>query len=195
MPLNVQAIDLNLDLEAGKVEADGDLTVQVRAFKYDVGGTHGAYVGAVAQSVADDDESYVCLLESGNLEINITGWPGTAHIRLARVVTSGGQIIAIHDERPILTTGGGTGLPTKVGVVGAGSFSGAPLKASVTFGAPFATSNYAVTLDPVTSQASGRGYAPTPENKQTTGFDINLHSARVNDLVEVGWQAIENGET
>lgn len=80
----------------------------------------------------------------------------------------------------------------KSGVMPAASFVGNPRKATVSFVTPFPSSAYSVTFDCV---AATYRYAPIAEDKLATGFVLNLGSASVAGLVEVGWHAIQNGET
>ena len=79
----------------------------------------------------------------------------------------------------------------KSGVVIAGSFSGTPKKATVTFITAFPTTDYAVTFDVVSVNYR---YAPTAENKTASGFDLNLGSNMLSGLAEVGWLAVQVGE-
>lgn len=89
----------------GAVVADGDLTVQVNNFYYDLGGTHGKYAGSMGNAVADDSTNYVYLDSGASLVINATGYPPSGmHIRLARVVASGGFIVRVILERAFLTS-------------------------------------------------------------------------------------------
>lgn len=88
----------------GCVVADGDLTIQVNNFYYDLGGVHGKYIGSVGNAVTDDSTNYVYLDSGASLVINTTGYPASAiHIRLARVVASGGFITRVILERALLT--------------------------------------------------------------------------------------------
>lgn len=104
MPTNVVGeLDIATSFRDGLVEQDGDLTVLVNQFRYDLGGVKGVYVGAVGQVVANNTVNYVYLNSSAVLVINATGFPVSGdHIRLARVVTNSGFIISILDERAFL---------------------------------------------------------------------------------------------
>jgi hypothetical protein len=98
-------------IKPGHVTAHSDpLYINIEGFRYEMEGTRGSYAGAVAQSVTDEQTNYVYLNDSGVLVINTTGFPsvGPTHIRLARVVTSNGEIQAIYDERAVLF-GNGSG--------------------------------------------------------------------------------------
>lgn len=136
----------------GAVVADGDLTVQVNNFYYDLGGTKGKYLGSVGNSVANNNTNYVFLDGTGSLGINTSGYPLGIHIRLARVVASGGFIVRVILERAFLTaaTSGGSssvthivqtfnwtdviGGPVTMGIIPAGSVvSGVILSIGTTF--------------------------------------------------------------
>lgn len=80
------------------------LKVDITGFKYDIGGKRGAYDGAVAQTVADDDTSYLYLNSAGTLVNNITGFPTDSHIPLARVVAANGEVVAIYHETVLLAS-------------------------------------------------------------------------------------------
>jgi hypothetical protein len=81
------------------------LKIDVRGFLYDIGGLRGTYSGAVAQSVTDDDTSYVYLDNTAALQINTTGYPTSAtYIALARVVAANGEIAAIYNEKVLLAS-------------------------------------------------------------------------------------------
>ncbi len=96
-------------LRDGLTESDDDLTVKVSSFYYDMGGVKGKFTGALAQPVTDNTTNYVFLDDLAALQINTTGWPGTTHIRLSRVVTSGGIITRIILERALLGSASSTG--------------------------------------------------------------------------------------
>jgi len=85
------------------------------------------------------------------------------------------------------------GLPSKSGVLIPGNFSGNPKRATVTFSAPFGGTNYAVTL--TVEAINGKSFVATMETKTAAGFDVNLGVNNIANVVEVGWHAIENGET
>lgn len=82
-------------------------------------------------------------------------------------------------------------MATKAGIEPAANFAATPaiMKATVAFGTPFASTAYAITADAVTINAVV--YEVALESKTVSGFTINLGSAIKSDLVEVGWQAIE----
>lgn len=81
-----------------------------------------------------------------------------------------------------------TPLGLKAGQVLAGSFSGTPLKATVTFGAAFGSSAYAIVITGIDARLW------TYESKGTGGFVINAN-ADAALTGEVSWHAILTGET
>jgi hypothetical protein len=94
-----------LDTGLVTVTAGQSLKIDISGFLYDIGGLRGAYSGAVAQSVTDDDTSYVYLDKSAALIINTTGFPTDAtFIRLARVMAANGEIGAIYNEKVLLAS-------------------------------------------------------------------------------------------
>lgn len=82
----------------------------------------------------------------------------------------------------------GTGLKTKSGTVAAGSFSGSPKTATVTFGTAFASTAYSIQL----TGADNRNFSW--QTKATTGFTINANSATAL-TGNVDWIAIATGES
>jgi hypothetical protein len=112
MPVTVVGtVGMNAQLTAGLVEAVDDLQVDVKGFRYDMGGTVAHFEGAAYQTVTDDTTNYVYIDAGGLLVINTTGWPGAGlYIPLAKVVTASGIIQRIQDERILITVspeGGG----------------------------------------------------------------------------------------
>lgn len=176
----------------GAVTADGDLTFKVNAFYYDIGGSHGKYVGSCGNAATDNATTYVYLLPGGTLGTSTVSYPGTAHIRLARVVAQSGIIVRIILERAFFTSGGSAvSLNAKSGFAIPGAFSGNPKKANITFASAFPDTNYAVTLAPATD--GSRTFSPCVESKLATGFTIDLQANNLAGLVEVGWHAMPIG--
>jgi hypothetical protein len=92
-----------LDTGLVTVTAGQSLKIDISGFLYDIGGLRGAYSGAVAQSVTDDNTSYVYLDNTGTLQINTTGFPSNiSFIRLARVMCANGEVGAIYNEKVLL---------------------------------------------------------------------------------------------
>jgi hypothetical protein len=85
------------------------------------------------------------------------------------------------------------GLGTKSGKVLAGTFTGSPKKATVTFSAAFADANYSVSLTPETS--GNRTFSPSVESVVAGSFVIMLASGSIANLTAVHWTAIKHGET
>jgi len=90
-------------LEPGLVQSDDDLSIAILRFSYELDGVRSVYAGAINQAVTDDAWNYVFLDFDGSLNINTTGFPTTTHIRLARVRALDGGIVAIDDERVLLS--------------------------------------------------------------------------------------------
>jgi hypothetical protein len=88
--------------------------------------------------------------------------------------------------------GTGPGTLTKSGVVVPGSFSGNPKKATVTFATAFSSTAYSVVALALTDGT--KSFAIDVESKTTGGFQINLQSNNLANLIEVGWHAIPVGE-
>lgn len=91
-----------LQIADGNVAMDGDLSIAVQAFPYEIDGNRQMFAGAIGQSVTDDATNYVFIDNEGSLEIQTTGWATTTHIRLARVVAVDGLITQILNERVFL---------------------------------------------------------------------------------------------
>lgn len=91
-----------IQLADGRVKRDGDLSIAIDAFNYELNGTRQTYGGGVGQAVTDDDTSFVFLDVVGNLVVQTSGWSGATEIRLARVVAVGGLISQIVNERSVL---------------------------------------------------------------------------------------------
>jgi len=116
----------------GSVIADGDLSVVIRGFYYDMAGVNGYYPGASLLPITDAATNYVYLNSAGTLVINTTGWPLATHIRLARVFAQGGTIVRISLERAFFTAGSAGGA-TACGVI-QGFFTAASFPGPVTIG-------------------------------------------------------------
>jgi hypothetical protein len=106
----------------GYVSQAGDLSVTVAQFYYDLNGLKGHYLGASGQAVADNTVNYVYLDSGALLVINTTGYPVGLHLRLARVLTVGGFITQIFDERAFFSASiAPTAFPDDMLVFGASS--------------------------------------------------------------------------
>lgn len=104
----VQVIDeviMKAEIQDGKVSRNGDLSIDVRPFHFEIDGVLGSFQGASNQAVANNSVNYVFLDYDGSLNINTTGWPTNAHIRLARVQAANGLILQIINARVLLTAG------------------------------------------------------------------------------------------
>jgi len=86
-----------------------------------------------------------------------------------------------------------TVLKTKSGIVAAVTFVGNPLRATVTFTTPFADANYSISLIETTN--ANRNFNMKVDSAPTAaGFTISMGSENNNNLVDVRWIAIKNGE-
>lgn len=103
----------------------------------------------------------------------------------------------LKDDSPIawIQIGGGIGdsLTHKAGKTLAGSFSGSPKSATVTFTTPFSDTNFVAILTPVTT--GNKTYSPAVMDVTASGFKIMLGSGSINGLVHVGWVTVGVGES
>lgn len=110
MPVDVtgSAVNILVQLQDGKVSRSPgqSLKADVAGFRYDIGGVRGIYLGAVSQTVADDETNFVYLDSAGSLQIksDIDDFPTTTIIPLARVITANGEIIDIIPEHVLLAS-------------------------------------------------------------------------------------------
>jgi hypothetical protein len=95
----------NSVLKDGAIEMDGDLSIKINSFYYNINGTQGKYAGAIGLTVTDNTVNYVWLDGSANIQITTGSYPSvsTVSLRLGRVVASGGFITRIILERAFLT--------------------------------------------------------------------------------------------
>ena len=123
-------VQIEASISDGRVKATPgqSLKIDVEGFMYNIGGVRGTYSGAVAQSVTDDDTSYVYLDGDAALQINTTGYPTSGgFIALARVTASSGEVVNIVQEKVLLSSSSaviGTcniGLPIDGGIIGDGA--------------------------------------------------------------------------
>lgn len=76
------------------------LNVRVSAGKYQkADGTVGTYAGTSSQAMTTAATNYLYLTDVGTLTVNTTGYPTTAHVRLATVVAGATTITSITDDR------------------------------------------------------------------------------------------------
>jgi len=177
----------------GVVERNEDLSINVATFHFAIGSLYGKFIGALDEAVVDATTNFVFLDSVGALVINQTGYPIAAvHVRLARVVTAGGLICDIIDERPFLTAGEGLAGLSKAGKLIPGNFSGNPQQATVTFVTAYVDTAYVVNADTVT--INDVSFVLRIENKTVNGFTIDLGTSTVANLAEVLWHTIPIGE-
>lgn len=96
------------------------LNVKVAGGKYQKqDGSVGSYAGTSSQGMTASNTNYLYLTNAGVLTVNTSGFPTTAHVRLASVVAGSSTITSITDERvdrqvlgtdamPFLPLAGGT---------------------------------------------------------------------------------------
>ena len=189
-------VSVTMAFQTGRVTvARTPLKVNVPDFKYDIGGVRGTFIGAVNQSVTDDDTNYVYLDDDGALQINITGFPtDVSYIPLARVTAANGEIVAVHEERVLLASSAaaqGTcriGLPIDGGIIGDGasqsSNNGIP---SITFPNSASPRNR-WTIRPPQNYISGdltfRCYASVSGSPGSNGMRLVL-----------AWQGLKDGQS
>lgn len=90
---------LAADSQGLVISLNSGLNVGVYPMTYRIGATDVAYVGAASTAMAASNTNYVWLESDGLLHSNTTGWPGTDHVRLAKVTTSSNAVTAIVDMR------------------------------------------------------------------------------------------------
>lgn len=177
-----QEVQVTAGLISAAIES---LKIDVRGFKYDMGGVRDTYIGSVAQSVTDDDTNYVYLSEAGVLTINTTGWPTeVSYLPLARVVCANGEVVSIIDERVLIASSAavvGTcriGFPVDGGIIGGNAaVSSNNGIASVTFAATGESRNR-WNIRPPQNYTSGnlvfRCYASVSGTPGSTGMRLGL---------------------
>ena len=84
-----------------RVFKDGDLTFGVRAGLYMNGDTPVSFAETTAESLDDDDTTYIYLTATGTLTTNVTGFPDpstTPHVPLATIAVGSDSTAAISGE-------------------------------------------------------------------------------------------------
>jgi len=144
------------------------LKINVPGFRYDLGGACGDFDGAVAQAVPDDDTAHVYLNQYGALTVS-TDVPTANHICLARVVAANGEIVAIHDDRILLTSSSSVLGLCVISLPVDGDIRGGDTSAS-------ANNNWAAVKfeQNTTGQARIRIVRRTPQNYESGSFTIRL---------------------
>jgi hypothetical protein len=74
-------------------------------------GTAGAYAGLPSVAIGPGQTTVLYLTAGGTLTIATTGYPGTAHVRLATVTSGTGTILGVHDDRITCSVVGSDALP------------------------------------------------------------------------------------
>jgi len=98
----VGEMELASSFRPGTIEENGDLSVDIVAFNCDLAGCQTRFMGVVDQAVTDDATNYFWIDLNCTLKTNTTGYPDSGILRIGRVVTSGGVITKIHDDRSFL---------------------------------------------------------------------------------------------
>lgn len=104
----VASLELLADASAGDCRVAGDdaspTSVRVMPGRASVEGVVLAFDGAVLDLAAFDDDTALVYLEddggaSAKAVASATGWPATAHLKLAEVTLAAGSIVAVLDRR------------------------------------------------------------------------------------------------
>jgi hypothetical protein len=108
VPLNANCATLDSLAAVGSLAVtttevpSASLNIHVASGVYvEQNGSCGNFAGVSSEAVTALSHSYVYVdvANSGNLGISTSGWPNTAHVRLALVVSSSTSILSIADER------------------------------------------------------------------------------------------------
>jgi hypothetical protein len=114
--------------------------------------------------------------------------------RVARQLDNGTFWILVDDSpvtwRQFVTNPLPSGM--KSGILIPGDFSGNPKQATVTFASAYPDTNYTITVSVET--INNKSFALRYESKATTGFDVDLGSNNIANLVSVSWQTVPVGE-
>jgi hypothetical protein len=104
MPITVTGIvGVEAVIASGRILYVDGLYINVLAFNYELDGVRQLFTGAMNELLTDDAINYVYLDFDGSLNVNVTGYPTTTHVRLGRVVTAGGVVTTILDDRILLS--------------------------------------------------------------------------------------------
>jgi len=86
-------------LNQGAVVKLTGLNVGAFALNYQIGATAYAYAGDTTYACTDDATNYLYLDTDETLKKSTSAWPGTSHVKLAKVVCAAGAITSIADCR------------------------------------------------------------------------------------------------
>jgi hypothetical protein len=104
MPVTVTGVvGVEAVLAPGRILVVDGLYISILPFNYEMDGKRQQYGGVLNQAMTDDAINYLFLDYDGSFNVNTTGYPSTTHIRLGRVVTAGGVITTVYDDRIPLT--------------------------------------------------------------------------------------------
>lgn len=115
---------------------------------------------------------------------------------IAELATQAETDTGIDDSKIVtplkLSNYSGGALKTKSGIILNASFSGTPKVATVSFSSSFLNTNYSVSLS--CNAISGTAYTPIIDNITASGFEINMTVNNINNLTDIRWIAVKNGE-
>jgi len=126
MPTTVTGeLEIGTSFRPGQIEENGDLSVDIVAFHCNLDGQQSKFTGVVNEPVTDDATNYFWLDLNTVLKTNTTGYPTSGVLRIGRVVTAGGLITKIIDDRSFLglsaPTFSGAGNPNGVATANHGN--------------------------------------------------------------------------
>lgn len=104
MPVNVTGVvGIEAVIAPGRIIPTEGLYISILPFNYEEDGVRQQFNGALNQLMTDNTTNYLFLDYDGSFNVNTTGYPTTTHIRLGRVVTDSGLVIALYDDRIVLS--------------------------------------------------------------------------------------------
>jgi hypothetical protein len=105
MPVSVTGVvGIEAVIAPGRIIPVDGLLISILPFNYELAGKRQQFSGALNQAMTDDATNYLFLDFDGSLNVNTTGYPTTTHVRLGRIVTASGLIIAQYDDRIVMST-------------------------------------------------------------------------------------------
>jgi len=167
------------------------LTVAYNAGTVQIGGTYFAISASSVTVGANITGGWVYVNSSGVVTSGAS-LPTTGVVPIAQFTSGAATISSLTDTRTLLnsvpTTITGSGLQIKSGTVTAGTFTGNPKTATVTFGTAFSSTSYSITLTGLDDRNLSW------ESKAAGSFVINTNS-NVALTGNVDWQCIVLGES
>lgn len=90
-------------IKDGAIVESGPLLVDIAPFNLTLNGIWKVFTGAIGQPVVDNTINYFWLDDAATLQTSTSSWPVSGvHMRLGRVITLGGVITQIIDDRAFL---------------------------------------------------------------------------------------------